>query len=185
MQLCVARHPWILPEGISAGQRLTPKRQQWLSVRMDSLHDSAPRKVNGRSLSPVDATSARKSSSDISQRYVIYGKLSFELLADVIPLPYVLQHGFTKDNLRELLFALLQLLQQNEEPSLVHMIITDSILEQFAEQVEAGKIVVDTEVHNYLYFCTDDNTTKITYIHTVHVRHIFVIADFYSAAENR
>ncbi len=53
---------------------------------------------------------------------------------------------FRKDNLRDLLFGLLQMLLENLEPTLRHMQTVDKVFSDFAEHVQNGTVDVDTEV---------------------------------------
>lgn len=76
-----------------------------------------------------------------------------------------LQHGFSKDTLRELLFAILQLLRENKKPSLFFMMIVDSILEEFADTVEADGYVVDTDVRTVY----EGNNTLESHLPVLHV----------------
>lgn len=56
------------------------------------------------------------------------------------------QHGFTEDNLEELLFAVLQLLQEGEEPGTRYVQIIDQIFQEFLAEMKADASKVNTEV---------------------------------------
>lgn len=58
----------------------------------------------------------------------------------------LLQHGFSEDNLKELLFAILQLLRESEEPVVRYTAVVDQILQEFDELQQSGLVEVDTEV---------------------------------------
>lgn len=56
------------------------------------------------------------------------------------------QHGFTVENLEELLFAVLQLVKEEEEPSTRYVQIIDQIFKEFLTEVKADRMKVNSEV---------------------------------------
>lgn len=57
-----------------------------------------------------------------------------------------MQHGFTEDNFKELLFAVHQLLREDEEANERYARIVRQILREFMEKVGTNQREVDREV---------------------------------------
>jgi len=71
------------------------------------------------------------------------------LLSSVYHISFLSQQtDFEKDNLRDLLYGLLQMLLQNREPELRHVKTADRVLAMFAQHVQNNLVEVDTEVRS-------------------------------------
>lgn len=57
-----------------------------------------------------------------------------------------LQHGFSKDNLKELLFATQQLSRENEVASSKYAEVVDQIFQEFHDQVDSNIFQAEQEV---------------------------------------